>query len=603
MSNRKRQRESEEVSPRNCISKCLSQDPTIGWAGDPLSSDSSLFSQGTSSINFSPGDLVLGFYQAKQCDGYFSPCSGPFDTYTPRINMTHGWVPATVIAPGKESKSNLVKIRYNHKHWVNRIGVMLDTREEGSLDEELQPSLIKAEHRISSLSSCSLTLFVIRWADPDIDPSKGFHGGWGDTGSVVSDRYIESWCSTITRSLSGDHEIVTAWVSSSEDLTRLGSSANSIKCRFRGRHCCSMWFLWPVAVQDGVMDAGYVGKAQMLGAMELFERAGVQTRFPHPSPLYRVLLEKEWCAQLCLDSKFCLPATTKVTAASVATDSMKAAQNALKALVGIKKAQKTMSKSLEIQGNVITDNTYNETVLRGVAKLGYSWQAMDVAGFEGQVELSQRMMCLLNQQQSTVASVFVQERVENAICEIRTFVVDGRPAYKFYTRFLPPDEDGSFCDFERLHERSRVLHEWFNGQENVLQDAEDQIDKLCLLWMQWLKTVIADDVPVIRIDCFVVPRAGAKNAPYCDIYTGELTELGASMLGWHDGPRYIYSAVLKSMFSDHKCQDKNCPCHNLDYFSDFVARAATKSVAVISAANFASQNSLEDESDGDLDEE
>jgi hypothetical protein len=47
-------------------------------------------------------------------------------------------------------------------------------------------------------------------------------------------------------------------------------------------------------VLDGALDEGYVHHRTLLSTMCDVEAAGVSTRFPHASHLYRSLLSKEW---------------------------------------------------------------------------------------------------------------------------------------------------------------------------------------------------------------------------------------------------------------------------------------------------------------------
>jgi hypothetical protein len=178
----------------------------------------------------------------------------------------------------------------------------------------------------------------------------------------------------------------------------------------------------------------------------------------------------------------------------------------------------------------------------------------------------------------------VQQRVEAATCEIRTFIVDGEPKHMLYTRFLAPSEEGRFNRFER-RERPEVVEKWFGGDEAALAHAEQQILKLARRWVLWFRTQSATLPPCFRLDCFVVrrpvngvsmanaasfpslggggavPAKGAEDADddddncqhKCSIYTGELTELGASMLGWADGVATTFPAVIRSCFTDVDC--------------------------------------------------
>ena len=74
--------------------------------------------------------------------------------------------------------------------------------------------------------------------------------------------------------------------------------AGPIAATMTGRHRCGCYFLWPTSFQDGTEDqSGMVPHGAYFDAVKGFEAAGLPTRFPHPSQLYRTLLAKELGAQ------------------------------------------------------------------------------------------------------------------------------------------------------------------------------------------------------------------------------------------------------------------------------------------------------------------
>ena len=238
---------------------------------------------------------------------------------------------------------------------------------------------------------------------------------------------------------------------------------------------------------------------ELLEAMRALESAGVPTRFPHVSHLYRVLLSKDWCGHLCLCPQFKVPATTKVSAAAVAVAARLAARTALGALRarararGPARAQGAQGEAQEggrerrARGQSARarrggrrprrrpraaarrpaatarrarrrrrrrarrarrraprddDDAMDDDAgggggggrrrgragargARGVAKLGFSWEASDVRSFEGEAQLATRLEQLFLQAQCGAECALVQERVEGAACEMRAFVVDG----------------------------------------------------------------------------------------------------------------------------------------------------------------------------------
>ena len=106
----------------------------------------------------------------------------------------------------------------------------------------------------------------------------------------------------------------------------------------------------------------------LLELMRRIESAGVPTRFPHAAHVYRALLAKEWTTAVsgCGPSQMRVPATTRVSASSVARVPFSAAKRAVDALRAIK----------------------GDECDRGVVKLGYSWEAVHVRTFTTGEELA-----------------------------------------------------------------------------------------------------------------------------------------------------------------------------------------------------------------------
>jgi hypothetical protein len=454
--------------------------------------------------------------------------------------------------------------------------------------------------RSAALPPCALSLLVVRWATDEASDCVGFQGGWGDTGAVVSDRYIENWMQTLHACLRGRVTVRTAFVASSTDVERLGHNAGSLArlllaTETPAAHVGAFYFLWPVESDDGGLPSGYVNQRSLLGAMRDMEGAGVETRFPHPSALYRVFLSKEWMATMCLARGFRVPATTRVSVAAIVRDPLLAARNALTALDALATAQREggMACADAARRNGGAAAPGDSTRMRGVAKLGFSWEAADVVRFDGVVDLAARLVELVEQPQMCPSAVLVQHLVEDPVCEIRSFVVEGRIAKMLYTRFLPPGEDGRYADFER----SATPAEWFAVDDGptsaadgaaALAHAEATIrTELVPRWLTWLRSQQHERIPVLRIDTFVVRRRGAPRE--CDVFIGELTELGASMVGWQEGPSIVKPAVLRACFAGGvgaellEANGAGCAAHARAAADDGVARgmlsAAMRSVA------------------------
>ena len=242
------------------------------------------------------------------------------------------------------------------------------------------------------------------------------------------------------------------------------------------------------------------------------------TRFPHPSNVYRVFLSKDWMAHLCLQPGLRCPATTKVNRASVETDPQAAAANALKSLDLIRKVQRGNNRDGNWAGRGATeklgapdasaydpDSPVPWDKVTGVTKLGFSWEAADVKKFSGVDQLAARLRKLFDQpqvshiekvvQESTLCrhlphhalasptahslspqctadSTFVQIMVANADCEVRTFVVNGRPVKhaRRFTKFDQPHDDagGKFSVFDRCG-RAEALERWFDNDDKALK--------------------------------------------------------------------------------------------------------------------------------------
>ena len=130
---------------------------------------------------------------------------------------------------------------------------------------------------------------------------------------------------------------------------------------------------------------------------------GVVTTFPHVSHVYMKLLSKRWQAELCTAPQFQIPPTVLVPISAIARGSITAAETALDTL-----------KQLGA-----------DTPRHGVAKLGFSWEAMDVRVYtEGAPSLAAQLDALTKQEGFFGDCVLVQEYVD-ALCEVRLFVIGG----------------------------------------------------------------------------------------------------------------------------------------------------------------------------------
>ena len=108
--------------------------------------------------------------------------------------------------------------------------------------------------------------------------------------------------------------MVSAFIESGADMGKL--MAGPIAASMTGRHRCGCYFLWPTSFQDGTEDqSGMVPHGAYFDCVKGFEAAGLPTRFPHPSQLYRTLLAKDWQPSMCLVAALRVPPATTVNRA------------------------------------------------------------------------------------------------------------------------------------------------------------------------------------------------------------------------------------------------------------------------------------------------
>ena len=139
-----------------------------------------------------------------------------------------------------------------------------------------------------------LSILAVRWGSA---PTGFDLAQWGGLSASVSDRCIDRFCDDALHACLGpDYEVLSVFVRSGADLAKL--QPGPLAARLRGRHKAALYFLWPTRFLDGTPEQqmGMVAAAPLFAAMEGLEAAGVPTRFPHPSQLYRLLLSKEWQA-------------------------------------------------------------------------------------------------------------------------------------------------------------------------------------------------------------------------------------------------------------------------------------------------------------------
>jgi hypothetical protein len=235
-----------------------------------------------------------------------------------------------------------------------------------------------------------------------------------------------------------------------------------------------------------------------------------------------------------------VPLTTQVSRQAIVLDPAKAAADALGSLKHLSDTRAMWFNREDIKA---------APVQKGVAKLGWSWEAMDVNAWSSKRELQAALVSLAEQPGSLIEHVFVQEWV-NFDVEMRHFVVEPRledpqsiKAKKIVYTVFKTQEEGSFRNFDR-YDRKGCLGACFANDDAALADAEQKAEELIGRWLRWLQG-ISHELPVVTRFDILAKRVGPGKA---QVTTGELTELGGCFLGWPQGPKTVFSAMLRSCF-------------------------------------------------------
>jgi len=484
-------------------------------------------------------------------NGYFMVQHASSGILHPSIGKTDGWTEAIINEAWDVSRYNphdyktWVEVRWQHPCWYNRRGHRLDVSRPDMITQRVMPEQIRQKGGPSEAhEQPCLSLFHVRWGGEQlVNPVTEGQGGWGAIGSTPSDNYINGWENHVFSMLGPSYEIISAFIQNSEELTKI--AAPLARHLLKGKHVGALYFSWPIVFQDGHEHPAYVQSEKLLELMLQMEATGIPTRFPHTSHLYRVFASKEWTSWMCLHPLMRVPLTTKVSRQAVASDPTKAAHGALVALNNLAQTRHDWAAPLG------QEPPKPGPVQAGVAKLGWSWEAMDVRAWKTQRELESALVELVEQPGSFMEFCFVQEWVDFDV-EMRHFIVEAdlskpqtlRPKKIIYTVFKSRDH-GSFRDFDRF-DRKQCLRTCFAGDDAALADAEMQSEQLIGRWLQWLQAQCSELPVVVRFD-ILVKRVGPGKAV---ITTGELTELGGCFLGWPQGPQVVFSAMCRSCFRD-----------------------------------------------------
>ncbi|CAK0871862.1 unnamed protein product [Prorocentrum cordatum] len=426
----------------------------------------------------------------------------------------------------------------------------------GKLKAQMGPRRVSVKYvRKPTSEQPLLSLVFVRWAGDDAvegpDAREPNDGDWGQYGCPASDTYMSS---VVKKGLMAhpllckegvpDFEVFSLFVKDSAELARVGTVAPWLAASLRGKRTSSFWMMWPVEWEDtrGSDYAAYVDRHALFGAMRALESAQVRTGFPHPASQYELITSKSWMATLSLDPLSRMPAATTVSKGNVVTDAQRAAKQAISALAAIRQRNPFAGPG----GIVGASKENKDGIKKGVAKLGWSWEARYVLIFHSEEDLAEKLEEILTHPGSTAGACIVQEWVDFDF-EMRLYFLP--PADWGGERLEPVRiecnawhgsmENGQRRSFHKLT-RDTILADYWEQDAKAYDSAKEQAIHTAQHLLAWLRLADAQPVPMIRLD-FMLLRTGAGEA--CVTF-GEFCEMGACCLGWEEGPPTIWRAAL-----------------------------------------------------------
>jgi len=409
---------------------------------------------------------------------------------------------------------------------------------------------------------CKLSVLFVRWNGATskwMDEQEANDGDWGKYGSPPSDEYMGHIVELGLEKHAALHdsegtplfELQHYMVSSSKDMYQLTAQAGMVRATMKGQKRVAFWMLWPAEWED--FDdpdyACYVDKTAMFNAMRACEGVAIRSLFPHGADQYELITSKSWMATLSVHPSAYLPAATLVNKASVKINAKAAADMAMKALHHIR----AMNPFPVQPGEPPAPSAINKDgIVKGVVKLGWSWENRFVVNFTGEKQLEARLKEMLGQPGCKASYCIVQEWVDFDF-EMRLYFTPPadwpekspiKPTMIQCNAWGVQDENRqvgtSRANFSKLSEE-KVLQRWENDAA-AWEDCKEKATKISQFLLAWLISADAQPVPSLRID-FMVSRLGPGKAR---VVFGEYCEQGACCLGWVDGPPTIWRSCIDS---------------------------------------------------------
>lgn len=521
------------------------------------------------------GDNVFVFYRMDQlCERhrkYLAVLDPRHGGYRPRMGLANGWVPARVTRDqDPKVRAGEVCIEYRWQHFYTKQGQCANSSigwtEWYPLNFVCKAPAMEPLSLLLPGCQPDLAIVAFRWGGRQ---HISHCAQWGDTGASISDTFFTSFLEkAVAPALGTSYEVWIVYIEDHSDMYKIADTAHLVfgpnHPARRAKHSCAMFFLWPTAFEESCVPteetgsdggAGLVDQKSFFRMMKSVERAGLPTRFPHCSGLYEQLASKSWTYTLSLTPHLRVPPTIAVPRSllELGDGCEVAASSAMKSLREAKRQQAVLRGEADCNGSV--------EIAKGVAKLGFSWEALDVKFWKGQRGLQQALHDLtqtieiseeLTAQPHDLESLIVQEYIAHDL-ELRIYTVEGKVEGSIYTKFCSIKDNNEFGEFEQLFDKGQAAKQWMGDDSAALDDGERQCLELTQHWLAWLRTQTCEVPPAIRFDYFVGRTGEAKGK--ATVWTLEICELGFSMLAHSELPEKVFEAMLRGCLGHSAATD------------------------------------------------
>lgn len=510
-----------------------------------------------------PKDSAVQFFHAADPSNLHAQyvCTAAMPGPGPKLLQSHGWLDGTLLKdfspedfqPMKKDTWPLIlpspKFRFTDR----------SSGKAGTVGEQRRVHMhhLRKPAPIDPL----LSLVFVRWGGEDAvsgpnDNEESNDGDWGTYGCPASDDYM----SAVVRQglmmhprLMGEgkqfkFEIFSLFVKDSKGAQAIAGMCHWMESCLKGKKRSTFWMMWPSEWDDfrGSDYAAYIERHAFFGAIRACEQVGIRTGFPHPADQYEMITSKTWMATLSLQPQARLPAATMVSKGNVLSDPKAAAKNSLAMLAYIRsKNPFPVADGEQAAPSVINKNG----VVKGVVKLGWSWEARFIKIFNSEEDLGMKLTEILTEPGCRAGQAIVQEWVDFDF-EMRLYFIppdDWSPPKRLEPTRIECNawsgsmENGERRNFHKLTKET-VLADYWKQDEEAYNSARKQAIETSQFLIAWLLLNNAEPVPYIRLD-FMLLRLGPGKAR---VIFGEYCEMGACSLGWEEGPPTLWKAALDS---------------------------------------------------------